>query len=76
MSRYKLSKKHKKNNRKGFIVFNENKEVITTVRSECGIKYSHIQSSESITIVAADTEFTKYRKQEELYIKFIDSIFD
>ena len=76
MSRYMINKKNKKNSRKLFTVFNENKEVLTTVNNGNSINYSQLQSSSSITIVASRTDFIKYKKQEELYIKHIDSIFE
>ena len=76
MSRYMINKKNKKNSRKLFTVFNENKEVLTTVNDWNSINYSQLQSSSSITIVASRTDFIKYKKQEELYIKHIDSIFE
>lgn len=71
-----INKKNKKNSRKLFTVFNENKEVLTTVNDWNSINYSQLQSSSSITIVASRTDFIKYKKQEELYIKHIDSIFE
>lgn len=71
-----INKKNKKNSRKLFTVFNENKEVLTTVNNGNSINYSQLQSSSSITIVASRTDFIKYKKQEELYIKHIDSIFE
>lgn len=72
MSRYTM-KKYKKNN-KTFTVINEQKEIVATINGDCNIKQSVVFSSK-VTIVASTTNYSKYKKQEELYIRRIDSLF-
>lgn len=65
-------KKHKKNN-KIFTIVNEQKEIVATINSDCNIEQSVFSSK--VTIVASTTNYLKYKKQEELYIQRIDSLF-
>lgn len=71
MSRYTM-KKNKKNS-KMFTVINEQREIVATINGDCNIKRTVLSSK--VTIVASTTNYTKYKEQEELYIKRIDSLF-
>lgn len=65
----------KKENRdsKMFTVINGQGITVATINGDCNIKRTILSSK--ITIVALTTNYTKYKKQEELYIKRIDSFF-
>lgn len=65
-------RKEKKNS-KMFTVINEQREIVATINGDCNIKRTVLSSK--VTIVASTTNYTKYKKQEELYIKRIDSLF-
>lgn len=65
-------KKNKKNS-KMFTVINEQREIVATINGDCNIKRTVLSSK--VTIVASTTNYTKYKEQEELYIKRIDSLF-
>jgi len=65
-------KKNKKI-KKTFTVINEQKEIVATINGDCNIKQSVFSSK--VTVVASTTNYSKYKKQEELYIRRIDSLF-
>ena len=65
-------RKEKKNS-KMFTVINEQREIVSTINGDCNIERTVLSSK--VTIVASTTNYTKYKKQEELYIKRIDSLF-
>jgi hypothetical protein len=66
-------KKSKKNSNKTFTVINEQKEIVATINGDCNIEQSVFASK--VTVVASTTNYSKYKKQEELYIRRIDSLF-
>jgi len=54
-------------------ILNENKQVLAVVDKQSSFKISKLSST--ITIVASTTNYSEYKKSEDLYIKRVTELF-